>query len=244
MSGKSSKKKGSKKVKKEVIFSFLSFLFKKEEPAPDLITKDGESLNAMIAEMRDKMVELRSRRNYVQNERDMLEQFSKGTYQEIEELKRNLTNKSTEAEGIEQDHQVEVKVYMQKVKHLEYDQRLRTNQVNQEGENNMKIEDEYHSQRLKSMQKNKSDMKVQYAKNEEINQQEIKQSDLQQKKTLKFLKDEYDRKIKYTEDKYEETLVKLRNDLELKLKVFVIMDCFKQVFRLKFMKLKKGKINI
>jgi len=176
----------------------------------------------MIQEFRDKMIDLQARRNYVQNERDLLEQFTKGTLQEIEEQRRSFTNKSTEAEVLEQDHRVEVKVYMQKVKHLEYDQRLRTNQVNQEGETNMKIEDEYHHQRLKSMQKNKSDMKVQYVKNEEIYQHEIKQSDLQQKKTLKFLKDEYDRKIKFTEEKYEETLIKLRNELELKLKVFLL----------------------
>jgi len=36
---------------------------------------------------------------------------------------------------------------------------------------------------------------------------------------MKFLKDEYDKKIQATEDKYEETLKKLRAELELKLKV-------------------------
>jgi len=192
---------------------------KEEEPAPDLINKDGNSLHDMIKELKDKATDLQSKRSYVENERDLLEKFSKNTKQEIDDVRMLVSNKATFAEQIEQDHRVEVKVYLQKVKHLEYDQKINARQAEQEGDNNIKVEDEYHHQRLKDLQKNKSESKKQYLKNEDTQQIDIKQLEQHQKKTLKMLNDDYDRKIQTMEDKYEDTLVKLRKDLELKLKV-------------------------
>jgi len=192
---------------------------KEEEPAPDLVTKDGNTLYDMIKDLKEKANDLQAKRSYVENERDLLEQFSKNTKQEIDDVKHLVSNKETFAEQIEQDHRVEVKVYLQKVKHLEYDQKLNAKQAEQEGDNNLNGEDEYHQQRLKDLQKQKAESKKQYLKNEDTQQTDIKQLEQHQKKTLKMLNDDYDRKIQHMEDKYEDNLVKLRRDLELKLKV-------------------------
>jgi len=173
----------------------------------------------MIYDLKDRATELKTKRNFVQNERDLLEQFSGTTKSESHELRLKLTNKSTEAEGIEQDHRVEVKVYLQKVKHLEYDQKLNKRHAQEVGDKDMKIEDNAHDQRLKDMQKSKAEEKKQYTKNDEIYQNEIRMAEQHQKKTMKLLESEYDRKIKQLEEKYEETLVRLRSELELKLKV-------------------------
>jgi len=173
----------------------------------------------MINEFRDKLTEIKSKRNYVQNERDLLEGFSKNTVKDNEELKFNIENKNTEAGQLETDHRVEVKVYMQKVKHLEYDARLNAKQAEAEGDRDLKIEDEHHVERLKQLQKDKSNFKREQAKNDDVYQHEIKNTENQQQKMMKLLKEDYEKKLQVMIDKYEDTLVKLRRELELKLKV-------------------------
>jgi len=199
--------KNNKKVKKE------------EEPAPDLLNIDGATLMNMIYELKDRTTELQTKRNFVQNERDLLENFSNTTKGESDDLKLKLSNQSTAAEVLENDHRVEVKVYLQKVKHLEYDQKLNRRHAQEIGDRDMKIEDGAHNQRSKDMQKSKTDEKKQYTKNDEVYQGEIRLAEQHQKKTMKMLETEYDRKIRQLEEKYEETLIRLRSELELKLKV-------------------------
>ena len=215
--------KGNKKTKKakpEVFYPSSNPLKSfQEEPAPDLLNTEGDALKAMINEFRDKLTEIKSKRNYVQNERDLLEGFSKNTVKDNEELKFNIENKNTEAGQLETDHRVEVKVYMQKVKHLEYDARLNAKQAEAEGDRDLKIEDEHHVERLKQLQKDKSNFKREQAKNDDVYQHEIKNTENQQQKMMKLLKEDYEKKLQVMIDKYEDTLVKLRRELELKLKV-------------------------
>jgi hypothetical protein len=40
---------------------------------------------------------------------------------EIEETKVSIVNKETEAEQLEEAHRIQIKSYLQKVKHLEYE---------------------------------------------------------------------------------------------------------------------------
>lgn len=54
-------------------------------------------------------------------DRDMVENFYHNTLKEIEEVKTKVSNKETEAEDKETKHRIDVKVFLQKVKHLEYE---------------------------------------------------------------------------------------------------------------------------
>jgi len=201
------KEKKSKKSKPE------------EEPIPELVNTDGDALKAMINEFRDKLTEIKSKRNYVQNERDLLEGFAKNTMKDSDELRFQVQNKNTEAEQLETDHRVEVKVYMQKVKHLEYDARLNAKQAQKEGDRDLKVEDDHHEERLRELQKEKNGAKKEQVRNEEGYQSEVKNTENQQAKMMKLLKEDYEKKLQVMIDKYEDTLVKLRRELELKLKV-------------------------
>ena len=60
-------------------------------------------------------------RNYMQLERDKILQFWEITKKELEDKKSELRNKDREMEELEERHQVEIKVYKQKVKHLLYE---------------------------------------------------------------------------------------------------------------------------
>jgi len=204
--GMGGKKKG-KKTKKE------------EEPAPDLLDKDGDSLKTMINIFRDKLTDLKSKRNYAQDERDLIEQFYSNTRHDIEESKIKIANKETEAEQLEENHRVEVKVYLQKVKHLEYDQKLTNKKIRMDGDAAMNAEETYNKNRLLSMQEDKTKKKKELVDNEREQQAEVKQQQQQQEKTLKKLKGYYDSKIETMINNYEDQLKRLKEELELKIKV-------------------------
>ncbi len=63
---------------------------------------------------------MKTKRNYIQMDRDMVEQFYHNTLKENDELKTKVVNKESEMEKMEEEHRIDVKVYLQKVKHLEF----------------------------------------------------------------------------------------------------------------------------
>jgi len=111
MGGK--KKKGGKKGKKP-----------KEEPEPDddYMKMDGETLDKNMSTLKDKLAEAKIRRNMLQMEKDMIHDFYHNTRSEIKELEARIKNFDTDMQEKESQHRTQIKVYMQKVKHLEYEQ--------------------------------------------------------------------------------------------------------------------------
>ena len=51
----------------------------------------------------------------------MVEKFYRNTKTEISDIENNVFLKEKEQEKNEEEHRVEVKVYLQKVRHLEYE---------------------------------------------------------------------------------------------------------------------------
>jgi len=206
----SSKKKGTKKGKK---------VKKEEEPAPDLLEVNGENLKNMINTFRDRLTDLKSKRNYAQEERDLIEHLYLNTRKEIDEAGVKITNQESEAEQLEENHRVEVKVYLQKVKHLEYDQRITNKRINLEADKTLAAEDDYHEKRLRGMKDDKHKSKKEHHENEYEQQTDVRQQQVQQDKTLKKQAGYYDAKIENQINNYEELLRKLKAELELKIKV-------------------------
>ena len=71
--------------------------------------------------MREELDREREERNYFQLERDKVNTFWEITKRQLEERKADIRNKEREMEEAEERHQVEIKVYKQKVKHLLYE---------------------------------------------------------------------------------------------------------------------------
>ena len=71
--------------------------------------------------MREELDREREERNYFQLERDKVNTFWEITKRQLDEKKAEIRNKEREMEETEERHQVEIKVYKQKVKHLLYE---------------------------------------------------------------------------------------------------------------------------
>ena len=74
----------------------------------------------------------REERNYFQLERDKINTFWEISKKELEDRKAELRNKDREMEELEERHQVEIKVYKQKVKHLLYEHQNNVSQLKEE----------------------------------------------------------------------------------------------------------------
>lgn len=95
---------------------------KEEEPNDEFIKMSAGELLTQLTQFKERTNDLKLKRNYIQMDRDMVEQYFHNTENEIFNIKTEITNRETEAETLERNHNVEVKLYLQRVKHLEFEQ--------------------------------------------------------------------------------------------------------------------------
>lgn len=67
-------------------------------------------------------------------DRDMVEQFYHNTELEIEELQTDILNKQAQAESMTVQHNKEVKVFLQRLKLLQYEQEKSNIDIEKDGE--------------------------------------------------------------------------------------------------------------
>jgi len=189
------------------------------EPIDDLTEMAQTDLQKELFGLRDRNFDLKSKRNYTQMERDMIEQFYKNTGIENEDFKNKIVLKENVMQKMEEDHRAEIKVYLQKVKHLEFDKSENEKQVQEDGELKRKKEEDQHASRIHNLHEQKKQAKDDFNKMEEENETEVENKKELYEKTLQVIKDANGRKLEEAKQKYEGQLKKLREDLELKQKV-------------------------
>jgi predicted nuclease with TOPRIM domain len=82
-----------------------------------------------MAALKEKLAEAKVKRNMIQIEKDMIHDFYHNTRAEIKETEAEVKNFDTEMQKLEEAHRSEIKVYIQKVKHIEYEHQLNCNNV-------------------------------------------------------------------------------------------------------------------
>ena len=117
----------------------------------DLHEMDSESLNQILDTIQEKLKVKQIRRNYIQMDRDMVEKFFLNTKTQRDDIERQIQNKETKAQSIEMGHRAEIKYYMQKVKHLEFEQEQSNLEIAKKGQDAMGKEEEYTQMRKKAM---------------------------------------------------------------------------------------------
>ena len=199
---------------------------KKKKPTEPKFIIDGEfvdmevlALKSNILTYRERFNDMKSKRNYIQMDRDMVEGFYDNTQKEIEELKTQITNKETDAQKMEEDHQMEIRVYLHKVKQLEYEQEKTNKDIELDGEGAKTSETDYFNQRLTDMTKDKLKLKSSYVENEKQNMVNVTKTEEKNDKVYDTSDREFNMKMKNLIAKYDMRLAKLQEELELKLKV-------------------------
>ena len=92
-----------------------------------------EQLQEHVQRLREELDREREERNFFQLERDKVNAFWEISKKQLDEVKATIRVKERELEDAEERHQVEIKVYKQKVKHLLYEHQSNVTELKQEG---------------------------------------------------------------------------------------------------------------
>jgi growth arrest-specific protein 8 len=206
------KKKGKKKKKKAEEIP--------KEPSP-YEKWSLEEMKEELGKLNKRLGKKQLERNYVQLERDTINQFFEITKREREELELQILTKDREMEQLEENHRVEVRVYVQKVKHLEYEHKNSSKKVKRDGESSLEDEHEASVRREVELKRLKKSLKLELTERELANEFQIAEWKQKHAKNLGKLREEFNHNIELLEGKYQDKLVALKRDLELRRKVEV-----------------------
>lgn len=209
------KKKGGKKGKK-----------KKSAKAKTPTVIDGVSTEEMskeqledhIKRLREELDREREERNYFQLERDKVNTFWEITKRQLEEKKAELRNKDREMEDAEERHQIEIKVYKQKVKHLLYEHQNNIAELKAESTVALKLAQDEHRGHEMDLRKDKRSLKVELKEQELSNEDVIKNYKKTHDEAVTNLRADFERQAREIEQKYERKMRALREELDLRRK--------------------------
>jgi len=203
-------KKASKGKKEEV---------KEEESEYD--TMDLEMLREVVPMLRQQLDKSMLDRNYVQLERDSIQQFFDITHRDVSELELSVASKEREMEMLEDNHRVELRVYQQKVKHLEYEHRNNIKDIVREGTALLEGEQKAHETRERDLLRSKEQMKMEQMELELVNSSKIAETRQQADRQLVKLRQQFDDGLSELATRCESRLRQLEVNLELRRRVEV-----------------------
>ncbi|XP_038662392.1 dynein regulatory complex subunit 4 isoform X2 [Scyliorhinus canicula] len=207
MAPKKKKGKGGKKAKTPTVIDGLS---------TDAMSK--EQLEEHIVRLREELDREREERNYFQLERDKIHTFWEITKRQLEERKSELRNKDREMEDAEERHQVEIKVYKQKVKHLLYEHQNNLAELKAENTVAMKLDQKEHRDQENDIRNDIRNLKVQLKEQELSNENMVKTLKLKNDEEITRLWNDFERQTQDIEAKYQRKMDVLRDEMELKRK--------------------------
>ena len=162
MAGKKKKGKKGRKGRKE-----------EPEPEDEFFTMQGEQLENMIRDLREKLSNAKMQRNTLQIEKDMIHDFYQNTREEIKELESEIKNFDTKMQEEEEKHNTLVVSHLQKVQHHEYEHEVAILGVKQTGDEIMAEEDKLHAATESTNRNGKQQKKEDYERTDQANISEI-----------------------------------------------------------------------
>ncbi|KAM5137803.1 dynein regulatory complex subunit 4 isoform 2-T2 [Mantella aurantiaca] len=177
-----------------------------------------DQLEEHIIRLREELDREREERNYFQLERDKIHTFWEITRRQLDEKKSELRNKDREMEEAEERHQVEIKVYKQKVKHLLYEHQNNISELKAEGSVAMKLAHQEHHTQEGLLRKDMRGLCVDIKEQELANEMLLKNLKTKQDEEMTRLRSDFERQVKEIENKYEKKMRILRDELDLRRK--------------------------
>lgn len=127
-----------------------------------------------VKRLREELDREREERNYFQLERDKINTFWEITKRQLEDLRAQLRNKDREMEDAEERHQIEIKVYKQKVKHLLYEHEQATAELRAENVVALNLASEQHRSSESELRGEKRSLKMSLREHQLSNENVVK----------------------------------------------------------------------
>ncbi|KAJ7548140.1 hypothetical protein O6H91_08G119900 [Diphasiastrum complanatum] len=188
------------------------------EELPQDLSVTPEQLHAQVAALQAEKAKEAKDRNRMQIERDKVSTFWEIKKKEVEIIHAKLRNKDRELEELEERHQVEIKVYNQKMKHLLYEQQNIIATIKTDHELALKLQ---HGQFAKHETELLNDQRALKEKMKELEvgyEDTIRQIKLDHAKEITKMRQEFDGNAKDMQQKTDKKIKTLRDDAELRRK--------------------------
>lgn len=150
---------------------------------------------------------------------DMIESFYDITKQELREHDQLIMSKDREMEVMEDNHRVEVRVYVQKVKHLEYEHSANVKRAKADGVGHLDEEKDLHLHRETVLRSTKQSLRLELKERDLSNEDEIDQMKQAHEKNLLKLREQFENTNAALAARCQARLEELQEALELRRKV-------------------------
>ncbi|KAJ3242013.1 Dynein regulatory complex subunit 4 [Chytriomyces hyalinus] len=180
--------------------------------------KSKEDLENDLKIAVEELAKEREERNYFQLERDKINSFWEISKSDLQECKAELVNKDRELEEQEEKHQVEIKVYKQKVKHLLYEYQNNVAHLQADSDRVLQLDQEQHLSAEQQLKRDKRALKLELKELELSHEDLIKQLTAKHDVEITKMRSDFERRAKELHGKYEKKMKVVRDELELKRK--------------------------
>ncbi|RLN55135.1 hypothetical protein BBJ29_008708 [Phytophthora kernoviae] len=156
--------------------------------------------------------------NEFQQQREKINYFWIVEKKNFEDRKAELRNKERERQDLEEKHQVEIKVYKQRVKHLLYEHQNEITKLKKEMEQSLKLSQGDYRGNERELKTDKRRLKFDLKEIELSHQDYLKSLKQEQDRRITVLRQEFERHAKELQQKYERKRKAFRDDLEARRK--------------------------
>ncbi|XP_031843174.1 growth arrest specific protein 8 [Nomia melanderi] len=182
----------------------------------DTTKMNREQLEVYVHKILEELEREREERNYFQLERDKLRTFWEITRHQLEEARASVRNKEREKEEVTENHEAELKLYKQKVKHLMYEHQTNLSETKAEHMVALKLAQDDHVDQENELYKDKKDLKKIMKERELAHLNEIRALKLQNAEEIDKITKQFQTEATEMEQKYEQKLVNQYESLSLK----------------------------
>ncbi|XP_005052290.1 PREDICTED: growth arrest-specific protein 8 isoform X1 [Ficedula albicollis] len=177
-----------------------------------------EQLLEHVARVRQELDRERQERNSFQLECNKIQSYWEITRRELEEKKAELRNRDREMEEAEERHQLEIKVYKQKVKHLLHEQQENLTELKAEGVLSLRRAQKDHWDQERELWKEKRALNVKLKEQELANEAAVTNLCLKHEEEMSRLRSDFELQTKEMEAKYSRKMQALRDEMDLRRK--------------------------
>jgi hypothetical protein len=171
------------------------------------VDTDLLNLNALIKREQDDF-------NEFQQQREKLNYFWIVEKKNLEDKKSDLRNKVREAQDLEEKHNVEIKVYKQRVKHLLFEHQNEATQLKTESETTLKLLEDENRVGISELKKDRRRLMIDLKELELAHEDYLKSLKQDQDRNITNLRQEFERKAKELQLKYDKKMKEVRDRRE------------------------------
>ena len=193
---------------------------KEKEPIDEFTEMPPEKLMEYINKKREELKEAKTKRNFVQQERDMINQLYEISKQEEKKLIDAKEKEEIVMEHLDNEHKSELNAFINKFRHLEYDQDIFiTDTLPKQSQLALEREEEIRKNRENIYMDKKQNLKEDIKTNTITHRNDIQKEKETLKKNYDDTLNNLNQRLKNIIQRYKEKMKELEADLELRLKV-------------------------